>query len=153
MPATLSLAQQERLIRMRYPKAKTSYHWLQGEKVLWTDLTLQAAPVYDRYRVMIGYMLDGPQPAVYVVAPKPVKDAHGIRTPHLNRDGTLCLYDPTKEQWADSDALAYTTIPWTLRWLFHYENWLSSSVWLGDTNPPVIKDESAMTVTALEKPS
>lgn len=138
---------------MRYPRAKTSYRWIRGKKVLWTDLMLQAAPIYERYRVMIGYMLEEPQPAVFVVSPAPVKEAHGIPTPHLNYNDTLCLYDPEKKQWADSDGIAHTTIPWTLRWLFHYENWLSTGVWLGDTNPTVIKDESKMTVAALEKPT
>lgn len=152
MPQTLSLIQQERLIKLRYPKARTWYHSIYGEKVLWTAITLQVAPVFESYRVMIGYML-GPQPAVFVDEPAPVTEAHGIKTPHLNYDGTLCLYDPEKKQWADSDGIAHTTIPWTLRWLFHYENWLSTGIWLGDTIPPTLKVEPAQTSPALEKPA
>lgn len=150
MPTILTLAQQERLIKWRYPKAKTWYRDLYGDKILLTDLTLQVAPVFEAYRVMIGYTL-GIQPKVFVHTPEPVKEAHGICTPHLNYDGSLCLYDPDKQQWADSDAIANTTIPWTLRWLFHYENWLSSTVWLGDTISPVVKEAAALDAPGLEK--
>lgn len=151
MPTTLSLVQQERLIKMRYPKTKTWYRDLYGDKILWADLTLQVAPVFEAYRVMIGYML-GIQPKVFVHTPEPVKEAHGIPTPHLNYDGSLCLYDPDKKQWADSDAIAHTTIPWTLRWLLHYENWLNSAAWLGDSVSPVVKEAAALNVPGLEKP-
>jgi len=151
MPQTLSLVQQERLIKMRYPKARTRYRSVYGSNVFWTDITLQVAPIFESYRVLIGYML-GTQPAVFVDTPAPVKEAHGVPTPHLNYDGTLCLYDPDKKQWTDSDAMAHTTIPWTLRWLFHYENWLSSGVWLGDTIPATAKAETIVMPPALEKP-
>lgn len=151
MPTTLSLVQQERLIKMRYPKTNTWYRDLYGDKVLWADMTLQVAPVFEAYRVIIGYTL-GIQPKVFVHTPEPVQEAHGIPTPHLNYDGSLCLYDPDKRQWTDADAIAHTTIPWTLRWLFHYENWLSSTVWLGDTVPPMVKEAAVLSAPGLEKP-
>lgn len=132
MPPTLTLIQQERLIRLRYPKSKTWYRTIEGHKALWIELRLQVAPIYESYLVRICYSL-GVRPLVFVIDPKPVEEAQGNLTPHLNYDSTLCLYDPDKEQWNESDPIAYTIIPWTLRWLFHYENWLSTEVWLGDS--------------------
>ena len=135
---------------MRYPKARTWYPSGYGGKILRANMTLQVGPLFDAYRVSIGYKL-GIQPKVFVQSPEPVKEAHGIPTPHLNFDESLCLYDPGKKQWTNADAIAYTTIPWTLRWLFHYENWLSSKVWLGDTIEPVINNEVGLSVPGLEK--
>jgi len=151
MANTLSLVQQERLIKMRFPKARTWYPPEWWGEILWADMVLQVAPVFEAYRVLIGYTLEI-QPKVYVLSPPPVEEAHGIRTPHLNYDRSLCLYDPDKKQWTDADAIAHTTIPWTLRWLFHYENWLSTGVWLGDTAPPVVKEDLGPTVPGLERP-
>jgi hypothetical protein len=48
----------------------------------------------------------------------------------------LCLFDPSKHEWSDSDQLILTTIPWTLRWLFHYEHWLAFGDWRGDPIRP-----------------
>lgn len=151
MPTTLSLVQQERLIKMRYPRARTWFPPDYRGRILWADLQLQVAPIYEAYRVLVGYAL-GAHPAVFVTAPEPVKEAHGIRTPHLNDDGTLCLYDPSMKQWTDTDAIAHTTIPWTLRWLFHYENWLSTGTWLGDTTAPVAEKKVGPSVPGLERP-
>jgi hypothetical protein len=122
----------------------TWYRTLNGRKVLWASMTLQVTPIFERYRVLIAYTL-GVQPKVYVVDPEPVEEAHGIRTPHLNYDGSLCLYDPAKKQWTDADAIAHTTIPWTLRWLFHYENWLCSGLWMGDS--PSLVDAAELVST------
>lgn len=151
MHTTLSLVQQQRIIANRYPKAKIWFPKKHRGEVLWADLKLQVSPIYEAYRVLIGYKL-GVQPKVFVDSPEPVKQAHGIRTPHLNYDDSLCLYDPGKGQWADTDAIAHTTMPWTLRWLFHYENWLVTGVWLGDTIAPVTKDDAPPSLPGLEKP-
>jgi hypothetical protein len=52
----------------------------------------------------------------------------------------------------DRFVIAHTTIPWTLRWLFHYENWLSTGVWLGDDAPPIPEVPNAAPNAALERP-
>ncbi len=60
-----------------------------------------------------------------------------MRTPHLYSEGALCLYDRSGNEWNWSCPLVDTIIPWTVRWLFHYEYWWEFGVWLGDKHPYV----------------
>jgi len=84
----------------------------------------------NEYEVVIGYA-SGVRPYVCVTDPEPVAEAHGRRNPHLNGDGTVCLYDPEEGEWDDEKALALTIIPWTCEWLLFYEWWLATGTWEG----------------------
>jgi hypothetical protein len=130
----LSLEQQARLLRRWFPKVRPRFETIDGQRQLWFALSLQPTPTNAVYRVRFGYALRC-RPHVYVIDPEPVREAHGQSTPHLNGDGTLCLYDPTKQQWTGMDPLVYTTVQWTSRWLFHYEHWLAFGEWRGDHEP------------------
>lgn len=131
MPEALSLDAQERLLRYRFPRADVWYAAPNGRRHLCFRLRLRPTPTSDTYTVMFAYAVGG-RPLVWVEDPKPVTEAHGQPTPHLNGDGTLCLYDGTKGEWSASDILVYTTVPWTQRWLYHYEHWLAFGEWRGD---------------------
>ena len=134
MPAPLSLEQQAGLLTRWFPKAKPGFETIDGQKQLWFELSLQPTLTSAVYQVRVGYALRC-RPHVYVIDPAPVKEAHGKPTPHLNGDGTLCLFDPTKQQWAGADPIIYTTVQWANRWLFHYEHWLAFGEWRGDHDP------------------
>lgn len=134
MGTTLTLEQQASLITRWDRKIKPWYLVIEGRRWLCVECFLKPTPTSDTYEVRIRYT-PGVRPYVFVTSPEPVKEAHGQQTPHLNDDGTLCLYDPTKGQWTGADPLIYTTVQWTSRWLFHYEHWLTFGEWHGDHDP------------------
>ncbi|MCB9841669.1 MAG: hypothetical protein H6812_00255 [Phycisphaeraceae bacterium] len=152
MGTPLTLEQQASLVTRWDKKIKPWYRVIDGRRWLCFDCFLQPTPSSDTYEVRVRYTF-GVRPYVFVVSPQPVKEAHSQPTPHLNADGTLCLYDPAKEQWTAADPLIYTTVQWTSRWLFHYEHWLTFGEWRGD-HDPVLSPKSAddPTAPALEAP-
>lgn len=133
MAKARSLDEQEGLLKYKYPKATTWHRLIDGKRSLWCQLHLRPCPMCDEYLVTLAYE-PSLRPHVWITEPKIVKEAHGIRTPHLNYDDTLCLYDPAKNEWTPAEALVYTIVPWTSRWLFHYENWLALGTWQGDSD-------------------
>lgn len=129
--ASLTLDQQHRLLIARFPRVEPRYRALDGKRYLCVNLPLRPTESSAKYEARIAYAL-GDRPRVWILEPEPVKEAHGSKTPHLNSDGTLCLFDPATGEWDESQALVNTIVPWTLRWLFHYEHWLSFGDWRGD---------------------
>ncbi len=134
MATFLTLEQQASLVTRWDRRIKPWYRVIDNRRWLCFDCILTPTPTSDTYEVRVRYT-QGVRPFVFVATPEPVKEAHGQSTPHLNRDGTLCLYDPSKVQWAATDPLIYTTVQWTSRWLFHYEHWLTFGEWRGDNDP------------------
>jgi len=149
MPYTPTIKQQAERIQIRYPKARVEFYSAEGGTCLDAYLELQALPIYSKYRIRLRY-LAGSSPFVEVVDPPPVTELNGKPTPHLNRDGSLCLFDPSKREWSAERMIADTTIPWVERWLLHYESWLSTGVWLGDTEAPATKPDQVPGTTELE---
>jgi hypothetical protein len=148
--APLSLDQQQRLILARFPKTKPWSRTIRGISYLCFELRLRPTETSASYSVLFAYGL-GRRPLVWVIDPEPVTEAHGVRTPHLNSDGTLCLFDPDKGEWDGTQVLAYTMVPWTLRWLFHYEHWLVFGDWRGDESVEIQgKPPNAMTISREE---
>ncbi len=133
----LTLHQQASLLKLRFPKAKPRFEKFGKNELLEFDLSLQPTPTSAAYRVRFLYAV-GARPLVVVMNPQPVREAHGMPTPHLNADWTLCLYDPNNDEWSSSDPLVYTIVQWTMRWLFHYEHWLTFGEWKGDQPPPPV---------------
>ena len=75
------------------------------------------------------------QPHVSVVSPtlrRRPGDPEGA-LPHVyyapNGSVTLCLLDPEAGDWATTDFLAETTVPWTIEWLAAYEGWRATGKW------------------------
>jgi hypothetical protein len=149
MDKELSLERQASLLTRWFPNASLRRGCIDGQRHLWFELTLQPTPTNAAYRVQFMYALRC-RPLVYVVDPPPVRLAHGQRTPHLNPDGTLCLYDPAKRQWSGSDPLIYTIVQWASRWLYHYEHWLTFGEWRGDHEPVLAQRDSGSRVASPE---
>lgn len=127
----LTLEQQATLVRRWNKSIEPWFRVIDGRRWMCFECSICPTPTSETYQVLVCYSV-GERPHVFVTSPKPVQEAHGQATPHLNFDGTLCLYDPAKQQWTSSDPLAYTILPWTSRWLFHYEHWLLFGEWRGD---------------------
>lgn len=135
----LSLEQQRRLMLHVAPRTRISYFGRGKAKTLWMELAVRPTAASATYRILVKYTL-GRAPLVWVTEPLLVMEAHGRLTPHLYSNGSLCLFDPAKAEWTDASVIAYTILPWTLRWLFHYEHWLVFGDWRGD---PMIRDVPA----------
>lgn len=127
----LSLADQKLAVRGRYPDSAIWVRTVGDREYLCFELELRPSATAARYRALFAYA-EGERPLVWVHAPVPLRAVAGRPTPHLNRDGTLCLFDSTGKEWTPADSLADTIVPWTIRWLFHYEHWVGFGEWLGD---------------------
>ncbi len=51
------------------------------------------------------------------------------------------------------DQLIYTTVQWTVRWLFHYEHWLTFGEWKGDHDPVIVPKTDAAALPSIEAPN
>lgn len=122
-PKPLTLAQQDALIRYRFPQFRFS--WRQST---WVG-TLSPSDDSPQYLIRITYRL-GRAPKVEVLSPAIRPDA-----PHRFGDGSLCLYYSKDGSWHSQVCIAESIIPWAAEWLFYYEHWLKSGTWLGPEAP------------------
>jgi hypothetical protein len=82
-------------------------------------------------------------PKIFVVNPDLRALAGARDLPHIythNGRGTrLCLWRPMRQEWHWSMKLSETCIPWTLRWLWYFEDWLHSNEWAGGGEHPDLR--------------
>lgn len=123
----MSASQQMGRMRDLYPDF-TLTSWRAG-LIRWSG-RLQPTDQSDQYLVAMEYRLKQ-RPKVYVRSPKLCDHENGEQIPHLFSDGTLCLYLTNSGEWSSADALAETTVPWTCLWLYHYEVWHATGIWMG----------------------
>lgn len=134
MGKPLSIFDQARSLRARYPDVELRAKREGSRRVLLAELRVRPALWCGTYLIRLGYAF-GIRPYVFVIDPEPVRMAHGEVTPHLNEDGTLCLYDPGGDEWGPDRSIADTTVPWTSMWIFYYEDWLITGHWKGGGAP------------------
>jgi len=126
-PPPMSVSQQIGRMGDLYPDfALTSWH---SGLIRWSGI-LQPTDQSDQYLVAIEYRLTQ-RPKVYVRTPELCNHENGEPIPHRFPDGTLCLYLTASGEWRSADALAETTVPWTCLWLYHYEVWHATGIWMG----------------------
>lgn len=89
---------------------------------------LQPSPYSRTYLVKVRYRL-GHHPEVSVCDPTLDPNDEGWLPHYYHRNDTLCLYD--QGEWNPGMYLAWTIMPWTVEWLFHYEIWKATGVWHG----------------------
>lgn len=111
-------------VQRRFPTF--SCHRKNGRRI-WSG-PLQPRLTSPSYQVEIEYRHHKP-PRVKVLSPRLVAG-----TPHLYKDGSLCLYWPKEWHWQDDELLAETIIPWAALWLYYYELWLDTGQWLGPSS-------------------
>ena len=75
----------------------------------------------------------GSIPETYVDAPDLQALAGERAIPHLygHNPPKLCLYLPKTYEWQPQMRLDLTVVPWSVLWLFYFEEWLLSDDWKG----------------------
>jgi hypothetical protein len=70
---------------------------------------------------------------VFVIEPNLQELALGRKLPHVYEQNPprLCLYLPRTGEWHRSMMISETIVPWTVLWLFYFEEWLESDNWKG----------------------
>ncbi len=119
------------LLKHTYPN---SIGEIRRGKMTWScDITPSA--LSDTYRLKITYSL-GQSPKAYIISPKPLPLAEGAqRLPHTydysNGKQQLCLYYPGSGEWKSSMVIANTMVHWAVQWMYYYEVWLITGIWIG----------------------
>jgi len=91
--------------------------------------TVVPSPMSRSYRIGLTARDERTRPDVYVIAPQLQPDGGG-RLPHVWDDGSLCLC--ATGEWRSNDLYVDTLIPWASEWLFFYEIWKATAIWMGD---------------------
>lgn len=87
---------------------------------------LRVKPELPEYSVSIIYRKNI-DPLIYVSSPKLVIDA-----PHIYPStNSLCLYHPDLFKWNKTKVIANEIMTWTAGWIYFYEAWLQTGLWLG----------------------
>lgn len=73
----------------------------------------------------------GSAPDVSVTNPTLKKNFKDEDIPHTYPNEKLCLYYPGYKEFTSSMLISDTVIPWISLWLYHYENWHLTGVWMG----------------------
>lgn len=128
-PQPLSLVQQ--LQRLRATSLSTGSGNLRRGKLLW-DFEARPTPLSRTYKVQIRYRCGG-SPDAYVLEPHLPTLAGGRRLPHVFQQDPprLCLYLPRNGEWSSSMRIAETIVPWSILWLYFFEDWLATDQWSG----------------------
>lgn len=90
------------------------------------------SPLSREYGMRIEFAQGG-VPETYVDAPD-LQALAGERTiPHLygRNPPQLCLYLPCTYEWQPQMRIDLTIVPWSILWLFYFEEWLLSNDWKG----------------------
>ena len=104
---------------------------LHRNKLRWV-FSAKPMPLARNYRVRLDYQL-GDSPRAYVDDPDLIALAGGRRLPHVyqQQPPCLCLYLPDTEEWAPNMRIVDTIVPWSILWLFYFEDWLETNEWKG----------------------
>lgn len=112
-------------------------------------------PISQTYRVRIRYFpyrywtnitIAHPYVTVKVIDPLVAPDPRGTgeRTPHIYSHGyppelpAICAWDPVRDRWGPDEYIVDKIIPWTIKWLLFYEDWLDTGIWQGRGRHPEI---------------
>ena len=124
----------------------------------------ELTPICQTYRVRIRYFpyrywpnvtIAQPHVTVKVINPLVAPDPRGTGelTPHVYRLGyspeipALCVWDPVQDQWDSHDYIVDTIVPWTIKWLLFYEDWLDTGIWQGRGRHPELQPSRILTET------
>jgi len=127
--AALTLPQQIGRMSNTYPGFGGSFT---RNGVSWTG-QLQPSPISETYAVRIDYTLRK-RPTVWVLQPNLRRRQADQKIPHTFHDGTVCLH--LHEDWTPEMFVADTIVPWLALWLYYYEVWHGTGVWLGGGHEP-----------------
>lgn len=125
------------LSRLGIPGAK---HKLYSGRGLIYSMELSPSPASRLYQCEL-YVPPGPKaPEMIVKSPDLHVLAAGRKLPHVypyqGKGVHLCLWRPRYKEWKWSMKLSETYVPWTVEWLFYFEDWLYTGTWAGGGEHP-----------------
>jgi hypothetical protein len=126
---TLTAAQQ--FLNLRVNPISSGRGSLHAGRLTWRYVATPS-PLSREYSVRIEFAQGG-VPETFVDAPD-LQALAGDRTiPHLydREPPKLCLYLPRTYEWQSQMRLDQTVVPWSVLWLFFFEEWLLSNEWKG----------------------
>lgn len=138
-PQPLSPAQQLLLLRSGGAGAGALKHG----KLIW-EFDARPTPLSRSYRVRIRYRRGRP-PEVFVLSPHLPTLVGGRKLPHVYQQDppSLCLYLPNSGEWSPTMRISETMVPWSVLWLYYFEDWLFTDEWRGGGVHPRERDVCA----------
>jgi len=103
----------------------------------------QPTPISRQYQIEILYSRYK-RPNVFVLEPDLLALADGRKLPHVyqQKPPDLCLYMPNTGEWSPEKLISRTILPWSVVWLYYFENWLATDNWAGGGEHPNPGQES-----------
>ena len=138
-----NLTAAEQYFALRSCSACTGSGQLERGKLRW-DYTARPTPLSREYSLRLDFkQARTPVPKVWVRDPDLVELSEGARLPHVyeQKPARLCLYLPGTGEWSPSLLITETIVPWSILWLFYFEDWLSTGGWAGGGIHPGKKNE------------
>lgn len=129
----MPLVEQMTDFRQRFPDFESTR--LKEDQVSWVGRVTPSPSMTATYKIKVEYEL-GNSPKVFVLDPE-LESRNGSRIPHRYRDGSLCLYLPSSNEWIPSKPIAQTIVPWACLWLYYYEVWHATGKWKGGGIHPI----------------
>lgn len=118
----------EQIVPMRRTFPQFRPRWNRAGGLEWRG-SLQPTPDSPVYPIRIVHK-PGLQPQIFVPGHELNADCN-----HLYGDSSLCLYWPKEWWWTPGESLVETLVPWSAFWLYYYELWETTGVWLGPSSP------------------
>lgn len=94
----------------------------------------QPTALSPQYSVEIVYK-QGLRPRIAIVSPVLTLGPGHTKLPHVF-DGQKSICVHTADQWNPSMLIADTILPWISQWLYFYEVWALTGIWLGKGTHP-----------------
>lgn len=90
-----------------------------------------------KYLIRVSYR-QYQRPMVIVLEPDLVALADNRKLPHVYNQSPpeLCLYLPNTGEWSPEKLISMTILPWSMLWLYYFENWLATDEWVGGGEHP-----------------
>lgn len=133
----------ERLMDLRSLGLPNTSHTFNKGKVLIFQAELSPSAVSRLYSCDLHVSPGKEHPSMIVIEPNLRTLANGRPIPHIyphyGEGVRLCLWTPKLKEWNWHMKLSETYIPWTLRWLWYFEDWLHTVNWAGGGTHPELK--------------
>ncbi len=121
----VTIDQQACAMRRMFPDFSAN---LKKNVVTWIG-NIQPTSASSLYKIKITYSLEK-TPKTWVMSPE-ISDRPDGKIPHIYKDNSLCLYLPKAREWSRDMLIAETILPWICLWLYYYEIWHATGLWLG----------------------
>lgn len=117
----------------------SSYSFESGRELVYR-MELSPTAASRMYTCELHVSPGAKSPQFLVVEPDLKALAGGRKLPHVypfeGKGVSLCLWRPKNREWDPSMRLSETFVPWALRWLLYFEDWLKSDEWAGGGEHP-----------------